>query len=181
MKFIAHYTHQGKIMTTLIEKLTTIVLIGELSAIALMAGTGAIGYAKVTGAMLQVHQTSKQSQYDAIVNYGQVRSVAIYSNPPAIAECLDGVCGKPVPLPSGITVTSTFRGIDAKVAGKAGSNIATLISWQSDTNSGIGGSYGQHGTLTFRHPWTQNKFCLVRGGAYGNSGLWNIRKGKECK
>ncbi len=169
-------------MTTLIEKLVSIAIVTELSAIAVLATTGLIGYAKVTRAMLQVHQTSKQSQYDAIVNYGQVRSVAIYSDDkPAIAECLDGVCGKPVPLPGGIIVKSTFRGIDAKVAGKAGSDRATLISWQSETAAGLGGSYGQHGTVTFSHPWTRKRFCLVRGGAAGNTGLWFIRKDKECK
>ncbi|MEG4286393.1 type II secretion system protein [Microcoleus sp. A006_D1] len=168
-------------MTTLIEKLVSIVIVGELSAIALIGGTGLIGYAKITGAMLQIHQTSKQSQYDAIVNYGQVRSVAIYSNPPAIAECLDRVCSNPVPLPSGIEIKSTFRGIDSRVAGKAGSDRATLISWQSETNAGIGGSHGQHGTVTFSHPWTRKKFCLVRGGASGNTGSWSIRKDKQCK
>ncbi|MEG4805771.1 hypothetical protein QUB63_35020 [Microcoleus sp. ARI1-B5] len=125
--------------------------------------------------------SSKQSQYDAIVNYGQVRAVAIYSNPPAIAECLDEICGQPIALPSGIKVTSTFRGIDAKVAGSSGSDRATLISWQSETNTGVGGSYGQHGTIVFSHPWTAKKFCLVRGGASGNTGSWSIRKDKECK
>lgn len=147
----------------------------------MLGSTALIGYAKVTGAMLQIHQTSKQSQYDAIVNYGQICSIAIYSNLPAIAECLDGVCSKPVPLPSGIEIKSTFRGIDARVVGKAGSSIATLISWQSETNAGIGGSYGQHGTVTFNHPWTRKKFCLVRGGVSGNTGSWSIRKDKECK
>ena len=168
-------------MTTLIEKLVSIAIVSELSAIGLLGSTALIGYAKVTGAMLQIHQTSKQSQYDAIVNYGQIRSVAIYSNPPAIAECLDEVCSKPVPLPSGITVKSTFRGIDARVAGKAGSDIATVISWSSETNTGIGGSYGQHGTVIFSHPWSRKKFCLVRGGTSGNTGSWSIRKDKECK
>jgi hypothetical protein len=138
--------------------------------------------AQVTGALLQLHQYSKQSRYDAIVNYGQVRSVAIYGGErPAIAECLDGVCGKPVPMPVGIVVKSTFRGINAKVAGKAGSETATLISWASETNAGIGASYGQHGTVTFSHPWSLKKFCLVRGGAFGNTGEWLIRKDKECK
>lgn len=168
-------------MTTLIEKLVSFAIVAELSAIGLIAGTGLIGYAKVTGAMLQIHQTSKQSQYDAIVNYGQIRSVAIYSNPPAIAECLDGVCQNPVLLPGGIKIKSTFRGIDARVAGKAGSDRATVISWQSETNTGIGGSYGQHGTVTFSHSWTKKKFCLVRGGASGNTGSWSIRNDKQCK
>jgi len=168
-------------MTTLIEKLVSIVMVSELSALALLGSTAVIGHAKVTGAMLQIHQTSKQSQYDTIINYGQIRSVAIYSNPPAIAECLDSVCSKPVPLPSGIEVKSTFRGIDARVAGKAGSDIATVISWQSETNAGIGGSYGQHGTIVFSHSWTRKKFCLVRGGVSGNTGSWSIRKDKECK
>jgi len=167
-------------MTTLIENLVSIAIVAELSAIALLGSTALIGHAKVTGAMLQIHQTSKQSQYDAIINYGQIRSIAIYSNPPAIAECLDGVCAKPVPLPSGIIVKSTFRGIDAHVAGKAGSDVATVISWASETNAGIGGSYGQHGTVTFSHSWTRKQFCLVRGGASGNTGSWSIRKNK-CK
>ena len=113
----------------------------------------------------------KQSRYDAIMNYGEVRSVAIYSGysghyegkryETAIAECLGSLCGKSVPLPLGIEVKSTFRGIDEKVAGKKGARFATLISWASDTNSGIGGSYGQHGTITFSHPWSLKKFCLV--------------------
>jgi hypothetical protein len=78
-------------------------------------------------------------------------------------------------------VKSTFRGINAKVAGKAGANQATLISWASETGSGIGGSYGQHGTVTFSHPWSLKKFCLVRGGTFGHSGEYVIRKDKECK
>ena len=169
-------------MTTLIENLATIVIVGELSAIALFAGTGLIGYAKVTAAQVQLQQTAKQSRYDAIINYGQIRSIAIYTGKnPAIAECLDGVCGVKIPLPTGIKITSTFRGIDAKIAGKAGADRATLISWQSETNSGIGGSYGQHGTVTFSHPWTKKRFCLVRGGAIGNQGEVVIRKDKECK
>jgi type II secretory pathway pseudopilin PulG len=169
-------------MATLLEQLVSIVIVGELSAIAMLSTTGLIGYAKVTGAMLQIHQTSKQSQYDAIVNYGQVRSVAIYGGDnPAITECLDGVCSQPVLLPSGIVIKSTFRGIDAKVAGKAGSSRATLISWSSETAAGIGGSYGQHGTITFSHPMTRKRFCLVRGGAIGNQGIWSIRKDKECR
>ena len=169
-------------MATLIENLVSIVIVGELSAIALFAGTGLIGYAKVTAAQVQLQQTAKQSRYDAIVNYGQIRSVAIYTGKnPAIAECLDSVCGVKIPLPSGIKITSTFRGIDAKIAGSSGSNRAMLISWQSETNSGIGGSYGQHGTVTFSHPWTKKRFCLVRGGAAGNQGEVVIRKDKECK
>jgi len=171
----------GDDMTTLIENLVSVAIVAELSALALLGSTAVIGHAKVTGAMLQIHQTSKQSQYDAIINYGQIRTVAIYSNPPAIAECLDGVCGEPVPLPSGIQIKSTFRGINARVAGKAGSDIATQISWSSETNAGIGGSYGQHGTVTFSHSWTRKKFCLVRGGASGNTGSWSIRKDKQCK
>lgn len=168
-------------MTNLIETLASIVLIGELSALSLLAGTGLIGYAKVTAAQVQLQQTAKQSRYDAIINYGEVRSVAIYSNPPAIAECLGNVCGTKIPLPSGVKITSTFRGIDAKIAGKAGADRATLISWSSETNAGIGGSYGQHGTITFTHSWTQKKFCLVRGGTTGNQGEVVIRKDKECK
>ena len=168
-------------MATLVEQLATIILISELSALSLVTGIGLIGYAKVTAAQVQLQQTAKQSRYDAIVNYGQIRSVAIYSNPPAIAECLDNVCSQPIALPSGVEVKSTFRGIDAKIAGKAGSDRATLISWSSETNSGIGGSYGQHGTVTFSHPWTQKKFCLVRGGAGGNQGEVIIRQNKDCK
>lgn len=169
-------------MATLIEKLVSFVIVGELSAISVLAGTGLIGYAKVTAAQVQLQQTGKQSRYDAIVNYGEIRSVAIYTGEnPAIAECLSGVCGAKIPLPAGIKITSTFRGIDAKVAGKAGADRATLIGWQSETNSGIGGSYGQHGTVTFSHPWTQKRFCLVRGGAAGNQGEIVIRKDKECK
>lgn len=169
-------------MATLIEKLVSLVIIGELSAISALVGTGLIGYAKVTAAQIQLQQTAKQSRYDAIVNYGQIRSVAIYvGENPAIAECLNGICGAKVPLPSGIKISSTFRGIDAKVAGKAGNDRATLISWASETNSGIGGSYGQHGIVTFSHPWTRKRFCLVRGGAAGNQGEIIIRKDKECK
>jgi hypothetical protein len=78
-------------------------------------------------------------------------------------------------------VKSTFRGINAKVAGKAGSDVATLISWASETGSGIGGSYSQHGTVTFTHPWSLKKFCLVRGGDFGNPGEYVVRKDKECK
>jgi type II secretory pathway pseudopilin PulG len=170
---------------TLLEQLVSIVIVCELSAIAMLSTTGLIGYAKVTGAMVQLQQTAKQSQYDAIVNYGQVRSVAIYGGDnPAITECLDGVCSQPVPLPSGIVVKSTFRGIDAKVAGDGvppRKLRATLISWSSETAAGIGGSYGQHGTITFSHPMTRKRFCLVRGGATGNQGIWSIRKDKECK
>ena len=169
-------------MANLVESLVSIVIAGELAAIGLLAGTGLIGYAKVTAANVQLIQTAKQSRYDAIVNYGEVRSVAIYvGDKPAIAECLSGVCGAKVPLPNGINIKSTFRGIDAKVAGKAGSDRATLISWSSETNSGIGGSYGQHGTIIFSHPWTRKKFCLVRGGAYGNQGEVVIKQDKECK
>lgn len=169
-------------MATLIEQLATIVIVGELSALSLLAGTGLIGYAKVTAAQVQLQQTGKQSRYDAIINYGQIRSVAIYTGEnPAIAECLDNVCGAKIPLPSGIKITSTFRGIDAKIAGKAGADRTTLISWSSETNSGIGGSYGQHGTVTFSHSWTQKRFCLVRGGSAGNRGEISIRKDKECK
>jgi len=94
---------------------------------------------------------------------------------------LSGVCGAKVPLPSGINIKSTFRGIDAKVAGKAGSEKGTLISWSSETNAGIGGSYSQHGTITISHPWTRKKFCLVRGGAAGNTGEVVIRQDKHCK
>jgi type II secretory pathway pseudopilin PulG len=169
-------------MATLVEQLASIVIAGELAAIALLGSTGLIGYAKVTAANIQLVQTAKQSRYDAIVNYGQVRSVAIYSGEnSAIAECLDNVCGQPISLPKGIVIKSTFRGIDAKVAGKAGADRATLISWSSETNSGIGGSYGQHGTVTFSHPWTRHKFCLIRGGAAGNQGEFRIAKDKECK
>lgn len=174
--------NQEKPMTTLVEQLVSIVIAGELTALALLGSSGLIGHAKVTAANVQLLQTSKQSRYDAIVNYGQVRSVAIYSGEnPAIAECLDGVCGKPIPLPKGIVIKSTFRGIDAKVAGKAGSDRATLISWQSETAAGVGGSYGQHGSVVFSHPWTRHKFCLVRGGSAGNQGEFVIRKDKECK
>ncbi|MEG3908681.1 hypothetical protein [Microcoleus sp. POL10_C6] len=169
-------------MANLTETLVSIVIAGELAAIALLAATPIIGYAKVTAAHVQLVQTAKQSRYDAIVNYGEVRSVAIFTgDKPAIAECLSGVCGAKIPLPSGITIKSTFRGIDAKVAGKAGSNVATLISWASETNSGIGGSYGQHGTITFSHHWTKKRFCLVRGGANGNQGEVVIRTDKDCK
>ncbi len=169
-------------MATLIEQLATIVIIGELSVISLLAGTGLIGYAKVTAAQVQLQQTAKQSRYDAIINYGQIRSVAIYAGAnPAIAECLDSVCDAKISLPSGVKVTSSFRGIDAKVAGKAGSDRATLISWSSETAAGIGGSYGQHGTVTFSHPWTKKKFCLVRGGATGNQGEVAIRQNEQCK
>jgi len=166
----------------LAEVLTSIAITTVLSVYTVATALRVIANAKVTGALLQLHQTSKQSRYDGIVNYGQVRSVAIYGGEkPAIAECLDGVCGKPVPPPSGIVIKSTFRGIDAQVAGKAGSETATLISWSSETNAGIGASYGQHGTITFSHPWSLKKFCLVRGGAFGNTGEWLIRKDKECK
>ena len=169
-------------MTTLIENLVSIVIAGELAALGLLAATPVIGYAKVTAAHVQLVQTAKQSRYDAIINYGEIRSVAIYTgDKPAIAECLSGVCGAKIPLPSGLTIKSTFRGIDAKVAGKAGSEKATLISWSSETNSGIGGSYGQHGTITFSHHWTRKRFCLVRGGANGNLGEVVIRTDKECK
>lgn len=169
-------------MANLVENLATIVIAGELAAIGLLAGTSMIGYAKVTAAHVQLVQTAKQSRYDAIVNYGEVRSVAIYiGEKPAIAECLSGVCENKISLPSGVNIKSTFRGIDAKVAGKAGADRATLISWSSETNSGIGGSYGQHGTIIFSHPWTRKKFCLVRGGAHGNLGEVVIRKDKECK
>lgn len=171
---------EAKIMATLIEKLVSFVIIGELAAIATMASMGVIGHAKITGAMLQVHQTAKQSRYDAIVNYGAIRSVAIYENG-SIAECVNNVCGAPVRLPSGVEVTSTFRGLDARVAGRAGSERGTLISWASETNSGIGGSFGQHGTIHFRHPWTRKRFCLVRGGATGNEGSWSIRQNRECR
>ena len=118
--------------------------------------------AQVTGALLQLHQYSKQSRYDAIVNYGQVRSVAIYGGQrPALAECLDGVCGKPVSMPAGIVVKSTFRGINAKVAGKAGSEIATLISWASETNSGMGGGFWPAWHCHFQ-PSLDNKEILSR-------------------
>ena len=100
---------------------------------------------------------------------------------PAIAECVDSVCGKPVPLPSGIEIKSTFRGIDSKVAGNKGSEVATIISCASETNAGIGSSYGQHGSITFSHPWSLKKFCPIRGGAFGNTGEGLIRKDKECK
>jgi hypothetical protein len=169
-------------MANLVETMTAIVIAGELAAIGMLAGTGLIGYAKVTAAHVQLVQTAKQSRYDAIVNYGEVRSVAIFTgDKPAISECFSGVCGAKIPLPSGVNIKSTFRGIDAKVAGKAGSNVATLISWSSETNSGIGGSYGQHGTIIFSHPWTRKKFCLVRGGAHGNLGEVVIKQDKECK
>ena len=169
-------------MATLVENMVSIVIIGELAALSMLGGTALIGYAKVTAAHVQLVQTAKQSRYDAIVNYGEVRSVAIYTgDKPAIAECLSGFCGAKIPLPSGVDIKSTFRGIDAKVAGKAGSNVATLISWSSETNSGIGGSYGQHGTITFSHPWTRKKFCLVRGGANGNLGEVVIKQDKDCK
>ncbi len=69
----------------------------------------------------------------------------------------------------------------SKVAGKKGSEVATIISWASETNTGIGGSYGQHASITFSHPWSLKKFCLIRGGAFGNTGKWLIRKDKECK
>jgi Tfp pilus assembly protein FimT len=69
-------------------------LLTSLSIVTLLAGYTVpvslriIANAKVTGALLQLHQTSKQSRYDAIVNYGQVSSVAIYGGEkPAIAEC----------------------------------------------------------------------------------------------
>ncbi|MEG4518865.1 MULTISPECIES: hypothetical protein [unclassified Microcoleus] len=169
-------------MANLTESLVSIVIAGELAALALLAATPVIGYAKVTAAHMQLIQTAKQSRYDAIINYGEIRSVAIYTgDQPAISECLSGICGAKVPLPSGINIKSTFRGIDAKVAGKAGSDRATLISWSSETNSGIGGSYGQHGTITFSHPWTRKRFCLVRGGAAGNLGEVVIRTDKDCK
>lgn len=169
-------------MANLVETMVSIVIAGELAALGLLAGTGLIGYAKVTAAHVQLVQTAKQSRYDAIVNYGQVRSVAVFTGEKAaIAECLGGVCGEKISLPSGVNIKSTFRGIDAKVAGKAGSNVATLISWSSETNSGIGGSFGQHGTITFSHPWTRKKFCLVRGGALGNQGEVVIKTDKDCK
>ena len=169
-------------MATLVENMVSIVIIGELAALSMLGGTALIGYAKVTAAHVQLVQTAKQSRYDAIINYGEIRSVAIYTgDKPAITECLSGVCRNKVPLPSGLTIKSTFRGIDAKVAGKAGSDKATLISWSSETNSGIGGSYGQHGTITFSHHWTRKRFCLVRGGAASNQGEVVIRKDKECK
>lgn len=167
-------------MATLVEKLVSFTIAAELAALAAIPMMNVIGYAKVTGALLQINQTAKQSQYDAIVNYGQVRSVAIYTNG-TIAECLDGVCGQPVRLPSGVEVVSTFRGLDAKVAGKKGSDRGTLISWASETSSGIGGSYGQHGTIRFSHPWTRKRFCIVRGGAAGNQGSWSVREDKDCK
>lgn len=167
-------------MATLIEKLATMVILGQLTTLAGIVGMGVIGQAQITGAMLQVHQTAKQSRYDAIVNYGAIRSVAIYANG-SIAECVNNVCGAPVRLPSGVEVTSTFRGLDARVAGRAGSERGTLISWASETNSGIGGSYDQHGTIHFRHPWTRKRFCLVRGGAAGNEGSWSIRQNRECR
>ncbi|MEG4396582.1 hypothetical protein [Microcoleus sp. BROC3] len=169
-------------MANLVETMVSIVIAGELAALGLLAGTGLIGYAKVTAAHVQLVQTAKQSRYDAIVNYGEVRSVAIFTGEkPAISECLSGVCGTKIPLPSGVDIKSTFRGIDARVAGRAGSNVATLISWSSETNSGIGGSYGQHGTITFSHPWTRKKFCLVRGGAYGNQGEVVIKTDRDCR
>ncbi|MEG4970555.1 hypothetical protein QUB11_28495 [Microcoleus sp. B6-A1] len=169
-------------MANLTETLVSIVIAGELAAISLLGGTALIGYAKVTAAHMQLVQTAKQSRYDAIINYGEVRSVAIYTGEkPAISECLSGICGAKILLPSGINIKSTFRGIDAKVAGKAGSDRATLISWSSETNSGIGGSYGQHGTITFSHPWTRKRFCLVRGGTAGNLGEVVIRTDKDCK
>lgn len=166
----------------LVDLMTSISIVTMLSAYTIPVTLRIIANAKVTGALLQLHQTSKQSRYDAIVNYGQVRSVAIYGGEkPAIAQCLDGVCEKPVPMPEGIVIKSTFRGIDAKVAGKAGAEKATLISWASETNAGIGGSYGQHGNITFSHPWSLKKFCLVRGGNFGNEGEYVIRRDKECK
>lgn len=168
-------------MATLLEKLVVVVIASELAAIATIASMGLIGYAKVTAALVQLNQTAKQSRYDAIVNYGQVRSVAILTGEnPGIAECLGGVCGQQVALPSGVVVTSTFRGLDARVAGRAGSDRGTLISWSSETSSGIGGSYGQHGKVVFSHPWTQKRFCLVRGGAAGNSGEFVIKQNREC-
>ena len=164
------------------ELLFSISITGILALYTVPTALRIIGSVKVTGALLQLHQYSKQSRYDAIVNYGQVRSVAIFTGQkPGIAECLNGVCGKPVPLPEGIVIKSTFRGIDAKVAGKAGADKATLISWSSETSSGIGGSYGQHGGVTFSHPWTRKKFCLVRGGSFGNSGEYVVRKDLDCK
>jgi type II secretory pathway pseudopilin PulG len=164
------------------ELLVSMTCVGILALYTVPTALRIIGGAKVTAALLQLHQTSKQSRYDAIVNYGQVRSVAIFTgDKPGIAECLNGVCGKPVPLPSGIEIRSTFRGIDARVAGRAGADRATLISWASDTNSGIGGSFGQHGTVTFSHPWARKKFCLVRGGSYGNSGEYVVRKDLDCR
>lgn len=166
----------------LTELLTSVSIVGLLATYTVPVSLRIMANAKVTGALLQLHQTSKQSRYDAIVNYGQVRSVAIFSGEkPAIAECLDGVCAKPMPMPEGIVIKSTFRGIDAKVAGKAGADRATLVSWSSETNAGIGGSFGQHGSITFSHPWSLKKFCLVRGGAFGNEGEYVIRKDKECK
>lgn len=166
-------------MATLIEQLATTFLIGELTALSLITGYGMIGYAKVTAAQVQLQQTAKQSRYDAIINYGEIRSVAIYKD--GLAECISGVCGTKVNFPLGVKVTSTFRGIDAEIAGKAGSEKATLISWSSETNAGIGGSFGQHGTITFSHPWTNTKFCLVRGGKTGNEGEVVIHKNNKCK
>ncbi|MEG4424982.1 MULTISPECIES: hypothetical protein [unclassified Microcoleus] len=169
-------------MANLVETMVSIVIAGELAALGLLGATGLIGYAKVTAAHVQLVQTAKQSRYDAIVNYGQVRSVAVFTGEnAAIAECLGGVCGEKISLPSGVKIESTFRGIDARVAGRAGSNVATLISWSSETNSGIGGSYGQHGTITFSHPWSRKKFCLVRGGALGNQGEVVIKTDKDCR
>lgn len=169
-------------MATLTEQLAVFTIIGLLTNAAVPTMLRAIGDSKVTAATLQLHQTSKQSRYDAIVNYGSIRSVAIYGGEnPAIAECLDNVCGEKIALPKGVVVKSTFRGIDAKLAGKAGSDRATLISWASETSAGIGGSYGQHGTITFSHPWSNKRFCIVRGGDFGNTGEWLIRKDKQCK
>ncbi|MEG4248729.1 hypothetical protein [Microcoleus sp. Pol10D4] len=166
----------------LADLLTSISIIGLLSTYTIPVSLRLIANAKVAGTLLQLHQTSKQSRYDAIVNYGQVRSVAIFAGEkPAIAECLNGVCGKPVPLPEGIVIKSTFRGIDAKIAGKAGADKATLISWASETNAGIGGSYGQHGKVLFSHPWSLKTFCVVRGGNHGNAGEYVVKKDKECK
>ncbi|MEG4587231.1 type II secretion system protein [Microcoleus sp. MOSTC5] len=166
----------------LTELLTSMTILSLLTTFAVPTTLRIIANAKVTGALLQLHQTAKQSRYDAIINYGQVRSVAIFAGEnPGIAECLDGICGKPMPMPKGIVIKSTFRGIDAKVAGKDGADRATLVSWSSETNAGIGGSYGQHGSITFSHPWSLKKFCLVRGGAFGNEGEYAIRKDKECK
>src|SRR4028119_1581928 len=84
------------------ELLVSMTCVGILALYTIPTALRIIGAAKVTAALLQLHQTSKQSRYDAIVNYGEVRSVAIFTGDnPGIAECLNGVCGKPVPLPSG--------------------------------------------------------------------------------
>lgn len=169
---------------TLTELITALTIIGILAAIAFPIFLRILALLKLNHSQNLIAIEFKATRYEAMGS-GFHRSICIRENPNTqqieIAQTPYALCETITAwksLPRGVQIdhnNSTLRTVST-LAGFSGNQIYRA-SW-SDTNGGLGGSYGQLGKIVLKHPRTGNeRRCVVLSYIDGN---YTLRRNGGC-